>query len=544
MLLVGCDGTIRSATPTIIRDAGAQSYVDGAPPLYVDGSIVLAPTTAIRSGARRLSRAELDETLESLLGDSTNPATRYLAEDEYAPYDNDYPRQTASRALVESLEALAEDVADRATSDIDVRSRLVPCVPDGEADERCFTEFLASFLPRAFRRPIAPSELDDYRPLLAFATDASPDIDTDFFTAVNLALRAVLQDPEFLYRVEIGSTGSEPGVLELNDHEIATRIAYFLWGTTPDSTLLDQAEAGELRTAEGRRRAATRMLDDPRALDQLRRFHAMWLGYRSIPHPADLAMAFDTETSALIERVVFEEDRDYLDLFTLDQTYLDTDLANHYGLPAPENGEGWITYPADSQRGGILSHGSVLAAFSKFTDTSPTQRGILVRSRLLCAEVAPAPPTVDVDKPPGGDSDAVCKSDRYALHRDQSSSCAGCHALIDPIGFGLERFDIGGRYRTHDDGADECTIEGTGALPGVGEFRGPGELGRLLVQSGALESCFVRQLFQFSIGRAPSDEDAAILDELVNQFHAGDRSLRSFLSSWVSSPLFAQRGEG
>ena len=502
------------------------------------------PESASISGARRLSQAELDATLYELLGDTTRPAARLLSEDELAPYDNDYTLQRVSRALVESLEQLAIDVADRATADPAVRARIVPCTPAEPGDVDCFRAFVERFTSRAFRRPVSGEDVDAYMPLLAFATEDAPYVDNDFYTAVNLVIRAVIQDPEMLYRLEVGAPTDEPRVAALTDHEIATRISYLLWGTTPDDALMADAAAGRLRDPAGRRAAAERMLSDARARDQLHRFHAMWLGYRAIPHRPELVASFDAETTALIDRVVFDDDADYLDLFTSPTTYLDPSLAAHYGLPAAEGGgSGWVRYPEGSGRAGILSHGAVLAAFSKFTDTSPTQRGIFVRTRLMCDRVAPPPPTVDVDQPPGEGTDAVCKADRYAMHSDSSTSCAGCHSQFDPIGFGLERFDIGGRYRESEAAHPECAIDGAGELPGIGPFSGPEELSRLLVEAGELDDCVVRQLWEFAGGRDPSAAEEPAIQAAVQQFRDSGRSLRTLLIELVASPRFALRAE-
>ncbi|MDQ3036360.1 MAG: DUF1592 domain-containing protein [Myxococcota bacterium] len=506
-----------------------------------------APTTqtASVSGARRLSQSELDHTLRDLLGDTTSPASRILAEDEYAPYDNDYTTQSASRALIESLQSLAEDVANRTTADAAARARLVPCTPASAGDVACFRMFVESFVARALRRPVTSVDVDAYMPLLAFATEENEYVDNDFYTAVNLVIRAVLQDPEFLYRIEVGTPTAEAGVADLSDHEIATRMAFLLWGTTPDDELLADAAAGRLRASEGRRAVAERMMAHANAREQLHRFHAMWLGYRSIPLSAELVAGLNQETTALIDRVVFEQDRPYTELFTLGETYLDPALATHYQLPAPSGGAaGWVPYPADSGRAGILSHGSVLAAFSKFTDTSPTQRGIFVRTRLMCDSIAAPPPTVDVDQPPGGEGmEGVCKSDRYTLHSDMSTSCAGCHMQMDPIGFGLEQFDISGRARTHDDGLPECTIEGVGELPGVGEFSGPAELGQMLVDAGEIDDCVVRQLWEFSVGREVMTLERTAVVALVEQFRSGGHSMRQLMVDMIASPRFAMRAE-
>ena len=328
---------------------------------------------------------------------------------------------------------------------------------------------------RLFRRPLSEAEVTAYLGLQSFATDTTPGVQHDFYTAVALMLRSMLQDPEFLYRIEIGTPTADPGVLHLNSYEIATRLSFLLVGSSPDDKLLDLAKADSLADPAQRRTEATRLLGDPRARDQIHRFHAMWLGYRAIPQTPELIAAFNLETTKLIDRVVFDQPASYLTLFSSPDTYLNGTLATQYGLPRPRVARvGFRT--ETSGRAGILSHGSVLASFSKFSDTSPTQRGILVQTRLLCNVVRPPPANVNVDQPPPG-TDSPCKIDRYAAHR-ASASCGACHNNLDPIGLGLENYDIGGKFRTHDDAHAECMIPGKGELPGYGHSAGPASLAR------------------------------------------------------------------
>jgi hypothetical protein len=393
---------------------------------------------------------------------------------------------------------------------------------------------------RLFRRPLAAEELDAYCTLQAFSTEDIPGVNNDFYTGIELVLRSMLQDPEFLYRIEVGTASGNAGELALGDYEIATRMSFLLWGSTPDDALLSAAADGVLGSPSGRRAAAERLLADERARSALHRFHAMWLGYRAIPHGMDLVAAFDRETTQLIDRVIFDQPSSYLSLFLSPETYVDDRLAEHYGLPRPAGGEGWVPY-GSSRRAGILSHGSVLAGFSKFSDTSPTQRGIFVQTRLLCNTVDPPPANVNVDQPPGSD-DAACKSERYAEHR-ASASCAGCHADLDPIGFGLEEYDIGGRLRTHDDGHEECAISGEGELPGYGTFRGPGELAQKLVESGELSQCFVQHLLSYAIGRPLRASETRLVESLEQSFAASGYDARTLLLDHIASERFALRRE-
>lgn len=473
------------------------------------------------------------------LGDDSGAPAKFLSEDEYRPFDNDYSVQSASSALIESLEATAEDIAARAILP-DHRGAVVPCQPTGAGDAACLRKTIESVGLKLYRRPLSEEQVQAYLTLQSYATESTRGVTHDFYTAVNLVLRSMLQDPEVLYRIETGTPTAEPGIFALDDYEVASRLSFLLWGSGPDDALLEQAAAGKLIEAASRTSAATRLLGDARARTQLERFHAMWLGYRAIPGSAELLTAFGTETNKLIEKVVFDEPSSYLDLFTSPETYVSGPLAAQYGVTAPSGGKGWVSY-ADDKRAGILSHGSVLAAFSKFSDTSPTQRGIFVQTRLLCNKVAPPPANVNVDQPPS-EGDKVCKIDRYDEHRTLAS-CKNCHAQLDPIGYGLESYDIAGRYRTHDDAHEECILPDKGALPGFGEFSGPGQLGRLLVESGKLEACFVQQLMSFAVGRELRPEEQASHDALLADFKGDGYDLQQLLTRFVTADRFALRQE-
>lgn len=478
----------------------------------------------------RLTQAELNHALRDLLSDSSNAASTFLAEDEFSPFDNDARRQIVSPTLIESVHALAEEVANRVAHDATLRAEWMPCSPSDVADAECFDQAAAKLARLFFRRQVQADEIGRYRPLLTFATEAG-----DFYFAIELLLNALIQDPEFLYRLERPQDG------QLSGAEVATRLAFTFWGTVPDDALLTAAAEGELATGSGRAEVAREMLQSPLSREQVFRFHAMWLGYRAIPHDAELNAAFQLETEKLIERVVFDQPQSYLELFRSPETYLTEALAVHYDLPAPDDTEGWVTYPEDSGRAGILSHGSVLSAFSKFDDTSPTQRGIFVRTRLLCQTVPPPPPAVNVDEPPGGtEAEAECKLDRYRAHREQSG-CMECHQLFDPIGEGLERFDRAGRYREHDDGKEDCPVDGQGELPNYGAFNGPGELASRLTEGDAIQTCLTKQLLSYTRGTTTlSAADEAFAADMAQSLDEADLVLSDWLPQWAADDRFVQ----
>lgn len=546
-MLFGCGkGTIGGTIAPSSGDGSvANNNRDGGPQNNPnDGGVTQeGPFVASAVVARRLTQAELDNVLFDLFGDDTAPATRFLSEDEFSPYDNDYRLQDPSQAMVESLAVLAEDVAGRLLADPVRRARIVTCAPTGAGDSACFRQIIAELGRKMLRRPLSAAEIDAYATLQTYSTENNMYVATSFDTGVGLLLQALIQDPEFVHRVEIGApVPGNAGVFELNAFEIASRMSFLIWGTAPDDNLLDAAESGRLNDPTERRTIALQMLDDPRAKNQVHRFHAMWLGYRAIPGTPQLIAGFQRETTALLDKVIFEDKSDYREIFRSNQTYLDATLADHYGLPRPAAAVGWVTYPAASKRAGLLSHGTVLAAFSKFTDTSPTQRGILIRTRLMCTPIGRPPPNVNADMPPG-ENTAACKKDRYVAHV-QSAGCAGCHNQMDPIGFGLENFDIAGRWRDHDEGKPECPIDGAGALPGGQPFSGPAELAQLLLDQQLIDACMVQQYLAFALGRTLEPEEIKLTVEVLNRFRASGHGFDRMIADYVASAPFARRKEG
>jgi hypothetical protein len=518
----GCDGR------------GLFQKKKGAP----DGDIVLPPDSEVTPGGlRRLTRDEYDNTLRDLLGDTTRAGSQRLPEDVTDPFDNDYRDQLSSGVLVETVEVLAEEAAQRALADPLQRGLLVPCTPEGPGDRACLAAFIQSFGRRAFRQPLPAADVERYLALSAHAEATG-----DFHHGVELVLRAMLQDPRFLYRVEKGApVAGKPGVFRLSSHEVASRLAYFLWGSTPPDWLLDRADAGILSTAEQLRDAATALLADERAKARVDRFHALWLGYHQLPHAPELTRAMREESGALVQKVVFAQGGDYFDLFRAPQTWADELLAGHYGLPSAGSGAAWVSYGASGRRG-ILSHGAVLSQGTRFSDTSPTQRGIWVRERLLCQTVPPPPPNANVDEPPPPTTGRNCKKDRYADHANVGS-CKSCHQSMDGIGWGLESYDRAGRFRAHDDGEPDCGIDGQGDIPEYGPFEGPAGLSDRLMGSGQLEHCVATQVFRFAHGRRETAMDSPTVDHLVTRWKAEGRAFPELLLAVVTDPTFVFRKE-
>ncbi len=489
------------------------------------------------SGLRRLSIAEYTQTVVDLLGLTPAQVQELLPADTLTPFDNDYTTQTASEALVKGLELLAGDIAEAIVASPELRGALVPCTPSGPEDAACYREFLSSFGRRALRRTLTDDELDRFAALQSYGVDEG-----DFWAGVAAGLRMFLQHPELVYRVEIGvPVPDAPELFRLTGWEVGARLSYLMIGSTPPDWLLDAAEAGELDSSEGIASAAMMLLDDPRARARVVRFHALWLAYENLAQTGVYA-DMHVETAALVERIVFDERRAWIDMLTSNETWLTPALAEHYGLPVPAE-PSWVPYPDDG-RGGLLSHGSFLSVGAKFGDTSPTQRGKLVRTKLFCQDIPKPPPElmVDVCAPPPADPDA-CKIDRYFMSREDA--CKSCHELMDPIGFGLEAYDASGVFRANDLERPDCPIDGDGEFVGLGTFNGPAELAALAVESDGLETCVAQQLYRFAVGRTELDlHDATLVDRVVAESSGdGGLDMLAFITGYVGAEAFRYRRE-
>lgn len=489
---------------------------------------------------RRLSRDEYRQTVVDLLGVDPSPFLDLIPPDPSNPFDNDASSQNASAAWIEGAKAVADRTVQTLVMAPEKVKAIVPCTPTGPADVACLRKFVLSVGSRALRRPLLTDEVDRYVAMSKVAID-----EKNFLSAVEVLVRSWLQNQEFLYRVEIGTAVSgHLNVRRLTDYEMASRLSFLLWGSMPDADLMNRAALGKLATAAQIRETAQGMMASPRARGQVQRVHAMWLGYAQPSGGAGLGMRLRQESDALVAKVIFEDQASWLHLFSATSTYADQPLAKHYGLPDPgPGGPRWIPYAGAGDRRGLLSHGSVLANGAKFGDTSPVQRGLWVRRRLMCEEIPPPPPglAVAVDQPPPGDAKS-CKRDRYDEHAEPG--CNGCHRNLDPIGFGLERFDSRGRFRTHEPGRPDCPIDGEGAL-GHGQaaqvFSGPRGLAERLIHSGRLEACFAENLMRFIRGR-PSLPDDPISDrDMAQRFRGADHRVGTLMVELAASNAFRHR---
>ncbi len=451
----------------------------------------------------------------------------------------------ASTTLSENGAQLYEEAADlisRAVFDDPARREaLLGCVPAAPGDG-CVAGFITAFGRRAFRRPLGADEQARW---LAVATDLA---DGDPWRGVQLAVAGMLQSPNFLYRVELGEPDPrDPTRHRYSNHEIASRLSYLLWNTTPDDLLLDAADAGELVTDAGIEAQAERLLADPRSRAAVQDFFAQFLDLGRLDgitrDPAlfplftpTLAASARAEIDLLIDDLVYRRDTDVRQLFSTRHTFVNSELAALYGLAA--DGATPITFvpvdlPEDGPRAGLLTLAGFLLMNSHETETSPTRRGKYVRERVLCQPVPPPPDNVDTNLPDDG-GEAHTLREKLEEHR-ANPTCAGCHAFIDPPGFLFETFDEIGNFRTHNRGGYE--LDASGDLDGI-PLTGARDLADLLVDDVRVGRCMITQLFRHTSGRLEADTERIGLQGLDDEFAAAGFRFRALLVDFIKSELF------
>lgn len=486
------------------------------------------------SGLRRLSRTEMLRSVNDIFGVSPQALAATLPPDIRATiyFDNEYSSQTVDQNQIVAFNSFAEAYAATVAAKANVVNLLGGCTPANVNDKNCFVTFAKKVGRRVFRRPLTTVETDAYAAaFMPFAVQ-----DNDFNSAIALLVEMFVQHPEFMYRLEVGETNQlQPNIRELTNYEVATRMSYLIWGSAPDDTLLDEAELGHLKDESYRMAQADRMLASNKAQAQWDDFHAQWMGYSDSDFPAAVKADLFGESNALINKIVFTTDSDWMDIFRSNETYLTPNLATHYGLPAMTT-PGWVQYPIE-RGGGMLSHGTLMSIGAKFGDTSPTRRGYEIYKRLMCGKIPPVPADIDVDAPPGLPTD--CKVKSYFMR--SNNSCNGCHNITDNIGFGLETIGAFGEYRTTEPNKPYCTIVNEGIVDKA-TFAGPRELGTILTKNPKVSACAARQLYRFFAGREVEVEDEDTAQALAAQYRQTPQ-LKSLIKALVKSPAIAYRVE-
>jgi hypothetical protein len=498
---------------------------------------------------RRLTAVEYRNTVRDLFPGVTIPTltlTRDGTSTELDRFENDARGQPVSALRIEEYHRAAESVAGAAVGSL---ASWAPCTSD---DDECIGQIATSLGARAQRRPLTT---EDREALVALARTTRAEL--GFQEAVAVLIEALLQSPQFLYRPELGtSDGAPSGLARLDDHELASRLSYFLWRTMPDTELFRAADAGELVEPTRLEAQARRMLDDPRALETLADLHAQWfqlgrveaLSLQPELYPemsAELREDIRRSAELYFEEVFQQGPGGFQSLFAGRFAYVNDRLAPVMGVQAPGGSE-LVRVELDAdQRAGILTHPAFLAQRSKPTVHSPIFRGVFLLNHVLCSPVRPPPPGADSMTTPLPEGTVLTTRQRTVRTHSGVAICASCHNRIDGAGFAFERYDALGRYQTQEFG---LPVDSRVNLPEAGDVTGSYEdaveLADRLAESRTVRECVATHYLRYALGREETTGDRCQIDALADALQASGGDLRELVVAIVRSPSFRHRTTG
>jgi hypothetical protein len=446
-----------------------------------------------------------------------------------------------STSSVQSYETNAYAAAQAALATASQRQALYGCTPSGVTDDACLGKFLATTGKRIFRRDLTADEQASWLDVHHQAAMAYGDFDK----GVEFVLAGLLQAPSFLYRFEVGTPDPADATrVVLTPEEVATRLSFFLAGTTPSDALLAAAGTGGLSTVDGIRAQALALLALPSARAALTSFFDEVLEFQGLDTLSKDSTVFPTfdpgigasmreEAHRLLTDVAFDTGGDFRNALDSDYTFVDAKLAALYGMPAPATDWERVMLPAAQPRLGVLGEGAYLALQAHPANTSPTHRGKLIREQLLCEPVAAPPANVNTTLPPDQPGQPQTLRQRMASHVS-SPSCNACHSLMDPLGFAFESFDATGAYRTLDHG---LPIDTTGALD-TQAFSDARGLVALLKTDPRVVRCLTKSVYRQAAGHVELASETAPLRTAEDGFVQSGYQLKELMVQLAVSDAF------
>ncbi|MBX3247929.1 MAG: DUF1592 domain-containing protein [Myxococcales bacterium] len=494
------------------------------------------PTTAT-SPLRHITRTEYDFIVRDLFDLELRPSESLAPDDVTTGYE---VGSLVSPLLAEQYLYAAEAVG--AAVDLDA---LGECDPAARGEEVCARELLTPLARRAYRHDLTVEETAAI--IRAFARGRAFG---GYRAGLRHALASMLVSPQFLYHVELNPSDAEPGSVHgLTSFELAARLSFFVWRSVPDEELLDAAASGALDTPEGLSAQAQRLLEDARSSRGLHDFHRQWLGLdafatleRDPAYYPGFTAAHAAELRASLEAYIDEvmrTDATVEGLLTSTFAMVSAPIAPLFGVEPPTE-EGFHRVELDpDQRTGLLTHPALLTLLGKPNQSDPIHRGIFVRTKLLCQPL-PTPPNDIIPVVPEPMAGQTTR-ERFDQHRSDPV-CAGCHRLIDPVGFGFEHYDAIGRWReTDDDRPIDASGEIVDAADASGEFDGAVEMALQLGSSGIVRDCVATQWTRFALNRIEARQDACTTEDVRRRFAESGGDFRELLLAIVESPSFRHR---
>ena len=529
-----------------MRTSGLGNYAESGSPL-ANADDGLEVRTPVKAGMRQVI---------ATIVKADNLLVEGLALDAVPVWSREYTNKPDNPTLISAL-FVGGPYDGRVSPDSPARRRLFVCDPaERERSARgngtetaCATKILSALGRRAYRRSLTT---DDVRLLVGFYRSARAQ--GDFDAGIRAGIEMVLVSPDFLFRISRDPAGAAPGTAyALPDVELASRLSFFLWSSIPDEELLDTAIRGKLHEPAVLDRQVRRMLGDKRARTALvQNFFASWLQTRNVSlltpdlnqkfpwFDDNLRVAFVKEMELFLDAQL-KEDRSVVDLLTSNETFLNEQLARHYGVSGVYGSHFRPVTLTDENRFGLLGKAALLSVTSYSTRTAPTIRGKYLLENILAAPPPAPPPNIPALEETSKDGKARSVREMLEVHR-KNPTCASCHARMDPLGLSLENFDAIGQWRTTDAGTP---INASGVLLDGTKVDGPAALRRALV---AQQEQFVRtvtdKLLTYAIGRGLEHYDAPAIRGVVRAAAADDYRWSSTILALVKSAPFRMRRTG
>jgi len=460
------------------------------------------------------------------------------------------------RTTVDGLDITGDPSVDRLTiegpfkvtgaGDTPSRRRIFVCRPANSQDELpCARRILSALARNAYRRPATDTDLET---LLSFYQKRRNE-GGNFDGGIESALQFVLSSPEFLFRFEADPADVAAGAsYHVSDLALASRLSFFLWSTIPDEQLLNLAAQKKLHEPAVLEAQVKRMLADPKSDALIQNFAEQWLFLRNLKSSApnldaypdfddNLREAMKQETELFFGSIM-REDRNVMDLLTADYTFLNERLARHYGVPGVYGSQFRRVHIDDPTRRGLLGQASILTVTSYPARTSPVQRGKWILTNILGVPPTPPPPNVPELKENGEGSKPLSLRQRMEMHR-ANEPCAGCHKVMDPIGFALENFDAIGRWRTKDDGS---VIDPSGTMFDGTKVNGPVALSQMLASKPEVfVGVMTEKLLTYALGRGLDYTDMPAVRKIVHDAEANGFKFSALINGVVNSPPFQMK---
>ena len=542
--LVACTTSI---PPGPVTDSGglasANPFTDlGAAPEFPGDYSPAASKTSFVSAYRRLTEGQYRNAIADAFGRDILINARFEPERrEDGLLAVGSAQLSITTTGLEQYLAVARSVAEQVT-DEKRRDKLIGCAgaTPGQSSEACAETFLKRAGLQLFRRPLSPSEINDFKSVWKTADNASG----DFNKAIGLALVSVLMSPEFLFRIERAEPDPDrPGAYRLDAYSKAMRLSFTLWDAPPDAALAADARSGALHNPAAVSRHVERMLASPRTEAGVRAFFTDMLQFEVFDTLSKDAATYPNFSQAVADSAREETLRflvdhlvtragDYRDIFTSRTTFLNRPLASIYDVPYA-SAEPWtqFDFPEGSERSGILTQVTFLSLFAHPGSSSPTIRGVKLNEIFNCLAIPQPPPDVDFSKVQALEKGTV--RTRLVDHMT-NPGCSSCHMLSDPPGLALERFDGLGQHRTLENGAP---IDVSAQIGGQA-FEGAVGLGQYLHDNPAVPACLVRRVRSYGAGRSVAPSETAHLSSETRAFAAAGYRWAPLLRDTLTDPEF------